>query len=134
LTDFVPKLVTEMDIRNFFSPPLDYNDITSAEILLKIEVVEDYIKAIYGFTSPIDARIPALLLVASKIAENPSLSKKYHKIDSEKLGDYSYTLSKAVGSNSTYKDISTSWEALDIRMLESRYTSDSKWTFLKVND
>ena len=132
MTDFVPKLVTEMDIRNFFSPPLDYNDITTAEILLKIESVEDYIKAIYGFTSPTDARVPALLLVASKIAENPSLSKKYHKIDSEKLGDYSYTLSKSV--NSTYKDISTSWEALAIRMLESRYTSDSRWTFLKVND
>ena len=132
MTDFVPKLVTEMDIRNFFSPPLDYNDITTAEVLLKIESVEDYIKAVYGFTSPIDARIPALLLVASKIAENPSLSKKYHKIDSEKLGDYSYTLSKSV--NSTYKDISTSWEALAIRMLESRYTSDSRWGFYKVND
>jgi len=134
LTDFQPKLVNEYEIRNFFSPPLDYDDIATAEILLKIEAVEDYIKAVYGFTSPTDARVPALLLVASKIAENPSLSKKYHKIDSEKLGDYSYTLSKTVGSNSTYKDISTSWEALAIRMLESRYTSDSKWGLWKVND
>jgi hypothetical protein len=127
LTDYVPVLVKEFEVRNFFNPPLDYDDVPTAELLLKIESVEKYIEFVYGITTSTSGRIPALLLVASKIVENPSLSSKYSKIETEKLGDYSYSL---------FKGGAASWRTMAIEMLEAKIAGSrsDKWNFLKVND
>ena len=47
MTDYATVAVTEMDVRNFVSPPLDYDDVSKAEILLKIESVETFAKYTY---------------------------------------------------------------------------------------
>ena len=138
MTDYVPTLVKEYEVRNFFTTPLDYNDITTAELLLKIESVEKYIEFVYGITSAADGRIPALLLVASKVIENPSLAQKYKQLSSEKLGDYSYTLFKGnstSGKSSNY-DLANSWRTMAIEMLEAKVigSKSSIWRFKKVND
>jgi len=100
MTDYQPKLVEEYEVRNFFSPPLSYNDISKAELLLKIEAVEKYISTVYfggQMPSKEDARIPALLLVVSQIVQNPKISRKYNVLTYEKLGDYSYRISDRYG-------------------------------------
>lgn len=100
MADYEPKLVKEHEVRNFFSPPLSYDDISKAELLLKIETIERFIAdAYFNGTMPSreDAKIPALLLVVSQIVQNPSISKKYNVILSEKLGDYSYRISDRYG-------------------------------------
>lgn len=100
MTDYKPQLVEEYEVRNFFSPPLSYDDMSKAELLLKIEVIEKFIADAYfngNMPSKDDARIPALLLVISQIVQNPNISKKYNVILSEKLGDYSYRISDSYG-------------------------------------
>jgi len=100
MADYQPKLVQEFEVRNFFSPPLSYDDISKAELLLKIEAIEKYIADAYfdgKMPSREDAKIPALLLVVSQIIQNPAISKKYNVIISEKLGDYSYKISDKYG-------------------------------------
>jgi len=100
MTDYTPKFVTEEEVRNFFSPPLTTDDISSKELLLKIEAVETYIITVFfqGSTpSKDDVRIPALLLVASQIVQNPKISRKYNVLVTEKLGDYSYRISDRYG-------------------------------------
>lgn len=115
-----------MDTRNFFTPPLDYDDITTADILLKIESVEDFVESVYfgdSATTSAKARIPCLLLIAAKVISNPTLAKKYYTIKKEVLGDYSYELgggaSSKEGSMSPW-DIAMSWEKMAIKMLEER--------------
>ena len=135
MSDYEPKLITEMDVRNFFSPPLSYTDVSKAEILLKIEAVEDYISAKWGITSSSDGKIPALLLVASKIVQNPNLAKKYYTLRSESIGkDYSYSLalptSKGAIQTSPYA-LSKTWEEMAIEMLNSRCTD--RWKIRVVN-
>ena len=117
--------VTEKDIRNFFSPPLDYDDISKAQIDLYIESVEDYVKGMWfdeTGASVTLARIPCLLLVASKIISNPTLAKKYNTLSSERLGDYAYQLAKPSDGSSPY-EIAISWERMALQMLRSRTTN-----------
>ena len=80
MADYSPTMVTEMDVRNFFSPPLDYDDVTKAELLLKIEVVEKYVSSVYGVTTSSDGRIACLLLIAAKVIQAPELAKKYYTL------------------------------------------------------
>ncbi len=138
MVDYVPTLAPEYEVRNFFSPPLDYDDISTAELLLKIESVEKYIKVVYGITSSEKGRIPALLLVACKVIENPSLASKYNQIATEKLGDYSYSLFKGgnISGKSAAYDLASSWRTMAIEMLEAEIagTRSDKWPFYKVND
>lgn len=138
MSDYIPVLVNEFEVRNFFTPPLEYADISTAEILLKIESVEKYIKAVYGITDPTSGRIPALLLIACKVIESPTLAKKYNQLASEKLGDYSYTLLKesSVSGKSSSYDLATSWRTMAIEMLEAGIVGNksSQWSFVKVND
>jgi len=132
------SLISESDIRDFFTPSLSTIDISSAELTAKILAVEDFILAVYGFsnTDTISAKYPALLLVASKILQsNPSLASKYGSIKSEKLGDYTYSLGD-VGSLSL-TDIqkrAATWEVMAIEILEARSYKNSKFGFYKVND
>lgn len=136
MSDYSPTLLLgEYEVRNFFTPPLDYDDVTTAEILLKIESVEKYIEVVYNLTDS-DARVPALLLVASRIVENPALASKYHQISSEKLGDYSYTLSNVASTSSKYSDLAATWKSMAVEMLEALAFGDKTaiWRFEKVND
>jgi len=136
MSDYEPTIVKEMDVRNFFTPPLDYNDVSTAEILVKIESVEDYVKAVYGLTSSSDARIPVLLLIAAKIVQDPKLAKKYYTLSSERLGDYQYTLAQPISRGLDVQSspfvISKTWEKMAIEILESRNTD--RWKVRLVND
>jgi hypothetical protein len=116
--------VTEKDLRNFFNPSLDYDDIPKAQIDLYIEAVEDYVDAVWfddSATTSANARIPCLLLIASKIVSNPTLAKKYHMIRSEALGDYRYELATPDDGMSPH-EIAISWERMALKMLRSRTT------------
>ena len=116
--------VTEKDVRNSFTLPLDYDDISKAQIDLYIEMVEDYVKGVWfdetGASSTL-ARIPCLLLIASKIVSNPTLAKKYNTLSSESLGDYSYQLAKPSDGSSPH-EIAISFERMALQMLRSRTT------------
>jgi len=139
MSDYSPQIITEADVRNFFTPPLDYNDVTKAEILLKIEAVEEFVKSVYfnrGVPSGSDIKIACLLLVASKIIQSPSLAKKYYTLSSESLGDYSYTLAQPISRGTNIQSspfvVSKTWERMALDILNSRSTY--KYKVYKVND
>lgn len=136
MVDYSPTIVNEIDVRNFFTPPLDYDDISKAEILLKIEVVEDYVEAVYGLTSPSQARLPCLLLIAAKIIHTPELAKKYYTLSEEELGDYRYTLAQPISRGTDVQSspfvISRTWERMALDILEARSTR--RYTIYKAND
>ena len=105
--NYTPEIVNENDIRSFCSPPLDYNDVSTAEILLKIEAMEQYAKQVYfnGGGLPSTARMPVVMLVISKLLINSSLAKKYGVLKSERLGDYSYIMSDSfIKGSENYSD------------------------------
>lgn len=139
MSDYSPRIITEADVRNFFTPPLDYNDVTKAEILLKIEAVEEFVKSVYfnrGMPSGSDIKIACLLLVASKIIQSPSLAKKYYTLSSESLGDYSYTLAQPISRGTNIQSspfvVSKTWERMALDILNSRSTY--RYKVYKVND
>jgi len=120
---YTPQLVTVSEVRSFFTPSLSSDDISDDELLAKIEAVETYIKDVFfngNMPTKDTARIPALLLVASQVVQNPVLAKKYDVLVSEKLGDYSYQTA------SRYSKSYNSWlefrkMALDILKSKSDY-------------
>ena len=116
--------LTEKDIRNSFTPPLDYDDVSKAQIDLYIETVEDYVESVWfndTTTTAAKARLPCLLLVASKIISNPTLAKTYNTLSSESPGDYAYQLAKPSDGSSPH-EIAISWERMALQMLRSRTT------------
>ena len=135
--DYTPTMVTEDDVRSFFTPPLDYNDVRKKDILLKIESVEKYVSTVYGITSS-DGRIPCLLLIAAKVIMTPGLAKKYYTLGEEKLGDYSYVLAQPISRGTDIQSspfvISKTWEKMAIEILEELSNTTSKWPFTVVND
>jgi len=137
MADYTPLVVNESDIRNFVTPPLDYDDITKAEILLKIESVETFVKYKYfgGGTIISSARIPVMLLIISNVISSSKLAKKYCMLNSERLGDYSYTIAEpardAKTQNNPYVIIET-WHDMAIEMLE-KMASPSDYIVRKVN-
>jgi len=141
MSDYTPKYVQEEDVRGFFTPPLDYDDITKNELLRKIEAVEDFVQAVYfqdSTTSAAKARIPCLLLIASKVVLSPTLAKKHFTLKSEVLGDYAYELAtptstKGAEQSSPYL-ISLTWERMALEMLDNRRTSTGLWKIYKSND
>lgn len=134
MTDYSPKYVTTKDVRNMTNPPLDYNDVLEAEILLKIEISEKYIEAVYELTSSADVRIPALLLTISKIVLSPSLAKKHYTLSNETLGDYSYSLAQPISRGTDIQSspyvISKTYEKMATEML--RMSSAKKDYKLKI--
>lgn len=139
MADYSPRYVNEMDVRNFFTPPLDYDDVTKAEILIKIESVEDYVDATYfdgTSTSAANARIPCLLLIASKIILAPALAKKHYTLSREMLGDYEYELAQPISRGTDIQSspyvISVTWEKMALQMLNKR-TTLNKWKLHKAN-
>ena len=137
---YTPRYVTEKDVRNFFTPPLDYNDIGTAELLLKIESVEDMVEAVYfndSQTTSSIARIPCLLLIASKIILNPTLAKTYYTLSKETLGDYSYELGGGTSIGKSPYEISKTWEDFALDMLSKRSQTVGggvKYGLWKAND
>ena len=140
MSDYTPKYVNEEDIRGFFTPPLDYDDITRNELLRKIEAVEDFVEATYfndSATTPAKARIPCLLLIAAKVILTPSLARKYYTLNSEMLGDYAYELAQPISRGTDIQSspyvISITWEKMALEMLGKR-TTLGKWELYKAND
>ena len=133
MADYTPQLVKEHEVRNFFTPPLDYDDVDKAELLAKIQAVETFIKDVYfdgNMPTESTAKIPALLLVVSQIVQNPTLAKKYGAIVSEKLGDYSYKLATETGRTpynayKVYRDMA-------FAMLRAKCSTT--WKVYKTND
>jgi len=133
MSDYIPQLVKEYEVRNFFTPPLDYDDVDKAELLIKIESVETFIKDVYfngNMPSRDTAKIPALLLVVSQIIQNPTLAKKYGAIVSEKLGDYSYRLANETG-NTPYNAYKV-YREMAFSILRAKCSST--WKVYKTND
>lgn len=131
------SLVTEDEVRNFFTPSLTIAEISSAELTAKISAVDDFILAVYGFTNTdsTNAHYPALLLVASKIVQsNPSLASSHGTVKSEKMGDVTFTYGTTDASSiSDLYTKAASWETMAIQMLEARNYLN-RWRFEKVND
>lgn len=117
MSDYSPIIVSESDIRNWTTPPLDNDDVSTAEILLKIEAVETFVKRVYFRNGSVsdDARIPVILLVVTNLLNNPTLAKKYSTLASETLGDYSYVLASP---GSSPNEIIKSWQSIAIEMLK----------------
>jgi len=139
MTDYTPLVVNEIDVRNFVSPPLDYDDVSKAEILLKIESVETFVKHVYfgGGSIPAKARIPVLLLIISNIISTAKLAKKYYTLSSERLGDYAYTLAEPISRGTDIQSSpfvpSLTWHRMAIEMLEKMATP-SDYRIYKAND
>jgi hypothetical protein len=137
MADFTPTLIKEYEVRNAFTPPLNYDDVTKAEILLKIAAVEDYIKATYfndSMPSIAKGKYPALLIVMSKIIKgNPGLIKKYGIIESFELGDYKVKFQHSGrGDHVSAYESAKSWEQMAEDMLFAR--GSSTWQLVKAND
>lgn len=137
MSDYVPKLVEEYEVRNAFTPPLEYNDISKADILLKIEMIEDYIKAVYfadAMPSKTKAKIPALLLVMARVLKgNPELAKKYADVQFLKLGDYEMAFDvHSRGRPPSAYDSAKSWEEMAHEMLKTRSDTSHYWTNIVV--
>jgi hypothetical protein len=140
MTSYTPKYVKEMDVRNFFTPALDYDDIGTAELLLKIESVEKFVEVAYFnnlAANSNDVRIPCLLLIASKIIMSPTLARRYYTLNSETLGDYSYTIASPSTRQSDVQSsphvISITWEKMALEILDS-LSPTKKWGLWKAND
>ena len=139
MSDYITKYVGEDDVRGFFTPPLDYDDVSKNEILHKIEAVEDFVTAVYfndATTSAANAKIPCLLLIAAKIILTPSLAKKYYTLNREVLGDYEYELAQPISRGTDIQSspfvISKTWERMALDILEKRGTYESI-TLYKAN-
>jgi len=139
MSDYDPLVVTENDVRSFVTPPLDYNDVTKAEILLKIESIETFVKYVYfgGGSVPAKARIPTLLLIISNLISNASLAQKYYTLSSERLGDYAYTLAEPIARGTDIQSspyiVKETWHSMAIKMLE-KMASPSDYQIRKVNE
>ena len=137
MSDYSPKMVNEIDVRNFVTPPLDYDDISKAEVLLKIESVEQYISTVYSNVTGNAARIAALLLIIAKIIQVPNLANKYYTLSYEKLGDYAYNLAQPISRGTDVQSspfvISKTYEKMAIEILEKASLS-TKYYFKVVND
>lgn len=121
MTDYTPQVISESDIRNWVTPPIENSDVSTAEILLKIEAVEAYVKYKYfrGGSISASARVPVILLVVSSLLANSNLAKKYSTLASETFADYSYVLAPQ-GSNPNI--IVESWQSMAIQMLKELKT------------
>lgn len=116
MSDYSPTLVQEHQVRNWFSPPLSEEDLTKAALLTHIEAVEEYIEDVYELSSSSEAKIPALLLVVSRIICLPSIAKNHYALRQETIRNYSYTLDTSASPNV----IKVTLEDIAHRMLNSK--------------
>jgi len=137
MADYEPKYISTMDCRNFFTPPINYDDLDQATLLLYIESVEKYVESVFGASSPNTARIPCLLLLASKIVMSGELVRKYYTLSEETLGDYHYKIASPVSRSSDVQSspyvIAKTWEQMALEMLSAAEESQT-WKVFKAND
>lgn len=100
---------TERDIRNSTSPPLDYDDVSSAEITVKIRLVETAFrhKWFEGGSLPSTADDAVILYVLSYLLSRSDLAVKYGTLNMERLGDYSYELAGNIGRGAEFQSSPT---------------------------
>ena len=123
MADYSPSLVQPHEIANWFDPPLSEDDLTKAALLTYIEAVEQYIEDVYEITSASDARIPALLLVVSRIITLPAIAKNHYTLRRETVRNYSYELDTTASPNV----ISVTLEQMAIQMLNAKsYVNNDK--------
>ena len=129
------ELVTKDDIRKCFTPALSVEDVSDEELEMRIEMVEDYIKATYFndvMPTQAQAKYPALLIVLSKVIKRPNLLAKHGIIESVSIGDFKYSLAIAgKGTHKTAYEVAVSWEDMALEILKAR---GNAWFFKKVND
>ncbi len=129
------SLITISEVRSCFTPALEVADVSDAELDMKINIVEDYIKSVYfndGMPTKTQAQYPALLIVMSKIIKKPGLMAKYGSPSSVSIGDFKYSLAIAgKGQHVTAYEVARSWEEMAIEMLRSR---GNHWFFKVSND
>ena len=129
------SLVTKDEVRKCFTPALSTEDVTDDELEMRIEMVEDYVKATYFndlMPTKAQAKYPALLIVLSKIIKRPSLLAKHGIVESVAIGDFKYSLAiSGKGTHKTAYEVSRSWEDMAIEILKARGNS---WFWKKVND
>ena len=139
MSDYQCIAVGENDVRSFLTPPLDYDDVSKAEILLKIESVETYVKYTYfgGGTVPAKARIPILLLTISNLISTPTLARKYYTLASESIGDYSYILAQPTSKGSDVNfspfTITKTWHNMGLEILQN-IASPTDYIVRKANE
>lgn len=100
---------TERDIRNATSPPLDYDDVSSAEINVKIRLVETALKHKWfeGGGLPGDADDAVILYVLSYLLSRSDLARKYGTLSEERFADYSYVLAGNISRGSEFQSSPT---------------------------
>ena len=132
MVDYSPEVATEADVRNFTTPPLDYDDVSQAELLLKLKIVEQWAKYKYfaGGALPTAAGLPVVLITVTSLLSNPSLAKKHYTLASESIGDYKYSLGISPGAMkggyiSPLNDVKT-WTMIAEEILENLRTSRVK--------
>jgi hypothetical protein len=139
MADYSPISVTEKDVRNFVTPALDYDDVSKAEILLKIEAVETFVSQYFfnGGTIPTNGRIAVLLLTVVNLISSPALARKYRTLASESLGDYSYTISQPMSRGSNMNSdpfaVTKTWHQMAMDILYS-LSSENNISVYKVNE
>ena len=119
---YVPKLINPDEVRIFLQPFLSYDDMEDFTILAKIEAVETYLSEVwYGGTYPSKGKIPALLLVASKIMKEPGIQGEHYR-EVNKIGDISFGQSVrsagAIDKMDPYS-IAITWEEMAYAILRS---------------
>ena len=115
--------VKEFEIRNWFDPPLSEADVTKATILLYIESVNKYIEDVYELSPSSEIRIPALLLVVSRLVNLPVVAKNHYTLRRQTIRNYSYELNTTSSPNV----IKTTLEDIAERMLRAKsYVNNDK--------
>jgi len=134
---YTPRLVNNIDeVRDLFTPSLSTDDISDDELLFKIEMVEKYIAVVYfegSMPSQSVGRIPALLMLMSRVIKTANLIKKYGVPDKIDIENYSVSIPQhgSSGKSVTWEDVK-SWDKMAHDMLKSYDNSNFK--FRKVND
>jgi hypothetical protein len=123
-----PTLVSEEEVRAFIVPHLESTDMSSVAVCLYITATEDYVKKKYYANSslPDDAKIPILLLVASKIMRTPYIANQDTYSIVQRIGDV--TFDTAVRGKSPFQQASSfeDWAHQMLKQLRSseRYKID----------
>jgi len=121
--DYTSGSVKEHEVRSWFDPPLAESDVTKATILLYIEAVNEYISSVYELSTSSNTRIPALLLVVSRLINLPAIAKNHYTLRREAIRNYSYELDV----NSSPNVIKITLEDIAERMLRAKsYVKDDK--------
>ena len=115
---------TEMLVRNATTPPLDYDDVSKAEIDAKIRLTETWVRRVFfeGSSLPDDATDAVVLIVLSNILSRSDLARKYGTLTRERLGDYEYEKSGPMSRGAEFQAdpnaVLVTWHNMAIAILK----------------